>query len=191
MNLLNVDANAKTVKGQKVGYLTGVLYLAPYDVSGINVCAMSELAGCQKTCLFVQGRAGISAGSKLFTATNGYTYHDNAIIRCRIKRTNLFHNDRERLTRAYTVSASITEGRGDSDRGSDRCIGGVSSCKGCYITCPATQQTDRWGVIGPCIGDCPAGVVCGERYRRGVIQVTHYLVGWVINMSGRVNDDRE
>ena len=62
MNLLNVDANAKTVKGQKVGYLTGVLYLAPYDVSGINVCAMSELAGCQKTCLFVQGRAGVSAG---------------------------------------------------------------------------------------------------------------------------------
>lgn len=95
MNLLNVDANAKTVKGQKVGYLTGVLYLAPYDVSGINVCAMSELAGCQKTCLFVQGRAGISAGSKMFTAPNGKVYNDNAIIRCRIKRTDLFHNDRE------------------------------------------------------------------------------------------------
>jgi hypothetical protein len=95
MKLLNVDANAKTIKGQKKGYLTGVLYLAPYDVSGINVCAMSELAGCRKTCLFVQGRAGISAGSKMFTAPNGRVYNDNVIIRCRIRRTELFHNDRQ------------------------------------------------------------------------------------------------
>lgn len=95
MNLLNVDANAKTVKGQKKGYLTGVLYLAPYDVSGTNVCAMSEMAKCRETCLFVQGRAGISAGSKTFTAPNGKLYKDNAIIRARIKRTDMFHADRE------------------------------------------------------------------------------------------------
>jgi hypothetical protein len=95
MKLLNVDANAKTVKGQKVGYLTGILYLAPYDVSGINVCAMSELAGCRKTCLFVQGRAATFGGKKVFTAPNGKQYRDNSIIRCRIKRTDLFHNDRQ------------------------------------------------------------------------------------------------
>lgn len=95
MNLLNIDANAKTIKGQKVGYITGVLYLAPYDVSGFNVCAMSELAGCRETCLFVQGRAGISAGSKTFTAPNGLVYKDNNIIRARIKRTEMFHRNRE------------------------------------------------------------------------------------------------
>jgi hypothetical protein len=95
MKLLNIDANAKTVKGQKKGYLTGVLYLAPFNVSGINVCPMAELANCHKTCLFVQGRASISPGSAKFTADNGVEYPDNNILRCRIKRTKLFHSDRE------------------------------------------------------------------------------------------------
>jgi hypothetical protein len=95
MYLLNIDANAKTVKGQKKGYLTGVVYLAPYDVSGVNVCSMSKQAKCEDTCLFVQGRAGISKGSKVFTADNGKVYKDNAIIRARIARTKLFNTDRE------------------------------------------------------------------------------------------------
>ena len=44
--LLNIDQNAKTVKGQKQGFLTAVMYLAPYLASGVNVCPMAELAGC-------------------------------------------------------------------------------------------------------------------------------------------------
>ena len=95
MYLLNIDANAKTVKGQKKGYLTGVVYLAPFNVSGINVCPMAELANCWETCLFVQGRAGISAGSVKFTADDGREYSDNRIIRARIERTKFFHEDRE------------------------------------------------------------------------------------------------
>jgi hypothetical protein len=95
MKLLNIDANAKTVKGQKKGYLTGVLYLAPFNISGFNVCPMAELANCWKTCLNVQGRGGISAGSVKFVADNGQALPDNAIQRCRIRRTELFHNDRE------------------------------------------------------------------------------------------------
>ena len=30
MNLLAVDSNAKTVKGQEMGYFTAISYLAPY-----------------------------------------------------------------------------------------------------------------------------------------------------------------
>ena len=93
MNLLNIDANAKTVKGQKQGYLTGVLYLAPFTISGKNVCSMAELAGCWKACLNVQGRGGISAGSIKFTAVDGQVLSDNRIQRCRINRTNMYHND--------------------------------------------------------------------------------------------------
>ena len=37
-NLLNYDNNAKTVKGQKKGYKTAILYLAPHIQSGFNVC---------------------------------------------------------------------------------------------------------------------------------------------------------
>ena len=58
-NLLNVDNNAKTVKGQKYKYLTGILYLAPARTSGFNVCPMAS-AGCKASCLFTAGRGRFS-----------------------------------------------------------------------------------------------------------------------------------
>jgi len=89
MKLLNIDQNAKTVKGQKVGFMTAILYLAPYKLSGVNICPMAEIAGCWKACLNVQGRGGISKGSKKMRR-NGITLPDNAIQRCRIKRTRMW-----------------------------------------------------------------------------------------------------
>jgi len=94
MKLLNIDANAKTVKGQKVGFLTAVLYLAPYKMSGINVCPMAQLAGCWKPCLNTAGRGGIAKDRKTMRR-NGITVPDNAIQRCRIARTRLYAKDRE------------------------------------------------------------------------------------------------
>lgn len=48
--------NAKTSKGESMGYLTGILYLAPSDESGkINVCPHASI-GCRDACLFFQGR---------------------------------------------------------------------------------------------------------------------------------------
>ena len=94
MKLLNIDANAKTVKGQKKGYLTGILYLAPFTISGINICPMAEIANCWETCLNVQGRGGMSRDSVKFVADNGQSLPDNSIQRCRINRTQMFHNDR-------------------------------------------------------------------------------------------------
>ena len=58
MKLLTV-ANAKTIKGEKLGYLTGILYLAPADESGvINTCPMST-PGCRAACLYTAGRASM------------------------------------------------------------------------------------------------------------------------------------
>jgi hypothetical protein len=52
-------ANAKTVKGEPLGYLTGILYLAPAHESvpfgGKNVCPWAS-AGCRAACLFTAGR---------------------------------------------------------------------------------------------------------------------------------------
>jgi hypothetical protein len=53
--LLSVNADAKTIKGNKRGYLTGVLYLAPYDLSGRQVCPKAS-AGCAAACLNTAGR---------------------------------------------------------------------------------------------------------------------------------------
>lgn len=54
--LLSVDTNAKTIKGQAKGFLTGILYLAPVKESGaINVCPHAS-QGCAAACLFTAGR---------------------------------------------------------------------------------------------------------------------------------------
>jgi|ERR1039458_377260 hypothetical protein len=57
--LLTVGKDAKTPKGEKLGYLTGIMYLAPASSSKVtNVCPMST-AGCRKACLNTAGMAGI------------------------------------------------------------------------------------------------------------------------------------
>lgn len=94
MKLLNIDANAKTVKGQKQGFMTAVLYLAPFKMAGINVCPMAELAGCWKGCLNTAGRGGISKGSKRMRTPVGLV-PANDIQRCRIKRTKLWAEERD------------------------------------------------------------------------------------------------
>ena len=93
MKLLNIDSNAKTIKGQRKGYMTAVLYLSPGNLSGTELCAMSTLAGCRTACLSTAGRGGIAAGRATFTAPNGDTLPDNAIQHARLARTALFLND--------------------------------------------------------------------------------------------------
>jgi hypothetical protein len=77
--LLTVDS-PKTRKGESIGYLTGVLYLAPYDSAGVgNVCPWASV-GCVATCLNTAGRGGIIA--------KGQT-------------TNVIQEARKRRTRAF------------------------------------------------------------------------------------------
>lgn len=53
--LLTLNGDAKTVKGQKVGYSTAILYLAPANLSGRNVCPNAS-TGCKAACLYSAGR---------------------------------------------------------------------------------------------------------------------------------------
>ena len=45
-------ASAKTVKGEKLGMLTAIIYLVPNE----TICSMSRLAGCMNPCLATAGR---------------------------------------------------------------------------------------------------------------------------------------
>lgn len=57
MAILAIDGNAKTVKGQALGVLTGILYMAPNVQSGVtDTCPMAEVAGCKDACLYSAGR---------------------------------------------------------------------------------------------------------------------------------------
>lgn len=51
--------NAKTVKGEAKNWLTLILYLAPANTSGRNVCSNST-KGCRDSCLFTAGRGAYS-----------------------------------------------------------------------------------------------------------------------------------
>jgi hypothetical protein len=78
-NLLSISSDAKTSKGEKLGFLTGILYLAPYKTISIyNTCSMAELAGCHIACLYTAGRGAYSSVQK-----------------ARINKTNWFYQDRQ------------------------------------------------------------------------------------------------
>jgi hypothetical protein len=97
--LWNIDANPKTIKGQSRGFMTAVLYLAPHDTSGVELCPTAELAGCGPTCLNTAGRGGMAPGNATFTASNGQELPENVIQRARLRRTELFNTNRPEFMR--------------------------------------------------------------------------------------------
>lgn len=98
MKLLTLG-NPKTAKGQARNYLTGVLHLAPYNLSGVNVCPMAEIAGCVQGCLNTAGRGGIAKGGMVTQASAKDGSRTNAIQLCRIRRTRLFLENRDEFIR--------------------------------------------------------------------------------------------
>ena len=56
-NLLTTQ-NSKTIKGEKYGYTTYIMYLAPHkqNSKGVNLCAKAS-KGCAEACLFKSGAA--------------------------------------------------------------------------------------------------------------------------------------
>lgn len=86
-NVLGFSVDAKTSKGIGKGYLTGILYLAPASLSGVNVCPKSS-AGCRAACLYTAGR--------------GRFY---SVTRARIVKTLAYHFDAPRFHE--TIKKSI------------------------------------------------------------------------------------
>lgn len=56
-NLLSTK-NSKTIKGEKKGYTTYIMYMAPHkqNSKGVNLCSHAS-KGCAKACLFASGAA--------------------------------------------------------------------------------------------------------------------------------------
>ena len=77
MKLLSIDTNAKTRKGQAKGYMTGILYLAPANLSGRNFCPHAS-EGCKAACLFSAGRGAF-----------------DSVKNARLKKSHYFLRDRE------------------------------------------------------------------------------------------------
>ena len=78
MKLLN-SGNAKTRKGEKRGFITYGIHLAPSNLSGFNVCK-DATKGCAAACLNTAGRGAMSSVQK-----------------ARIEKTHLFFTDKQRF----------------------------------------------------------------------------------------------
>ena len=78
MKLLN-SGNAKTRKGEKRGFITYGIHLAPSNLSGFNVCQYAS-KGCAAACLNTAGRGAMSSVQK-----------------ARIAKTLLFFTDKDRF----------------------------------------------------------------------------------------------
>ena len=59
--LLSVSSDAKTIKGETLGFLTGILYLAPANTTKWNTCPMAKKAQCDVACLNTAGRGAFSS----------------------------------------------------------------------------------------------------------------------------------
>ena len=80
--LSEIGSDAKTIKSNDSlsDYVSGIVYLAPADnVSGINLCPMSEEAGCREACLYSAGLASVYPTVKA----------------SRIRKSELFRDDRK------------------------------------------------------------------------------------------------
>lgn len=77
MKLLT-ENNPKALKSEALGYATAILHLAPYDLSGTNVCPFAKQAKCFEGCLNTAGRGQMTS-----------------IQQSRIRKTRLFVDHRE------------------------------------------------------------------------------------------------
>lgn len=82
MKLLSTG-NPKILKGQKQGYNTYILHLAPANLSGFETCP-KRTNGCTAACLNTAGRGGMFRKGE----------STNAIQQARIRKTKLFFTDR-------------------------------------------------------------------------------------------------
>lgn len=78
MSLLN-SGNAKTSKGEKLGWMTFGIHLAPSDLSGFNVCKDAS-SGCAAACLNTAGRGKMTMVQKARIAKTKFFFSNKTLF---------------------------------------------------------------------------------------------------------------
>ena len=81
--------NSKTSKGDSEKELTAIMYLAPADISGYNVCPKAS-EGCKTSCLFTAGRGAM-----------------NSVMQARIRKTKLFFENQKEFLNLLTNDLNL------------------------------------------------------------------------------------
>ena len=80
MPLLNYYSQTKMAKGEKFGFKTAILHLAPFDLSGKNVCPKAS-PECAAACLNTSGRGQMGSVQKArLNKTNLFWTNKNAFL---------------------------------------------------------------------------------------------------------------
>jgi hypothetical protein len=95
MKLLSTG-NPKLMKGEKQGYLSFVLHLAPADLSGKETCP-KRTAGCTAACLNTAGRGGMFKKGE----------STNAIQQARIRKTKMFFEQRDEFMKSLVADIKL------------------------------------------------------------------------------------
>jgi len=97
--LLSIGADAKTIKGNKKGFITAIQYLSPYKTSGVNLCPNAKNAECYVGCLESSGHMNFKQSRD-----------------ARLYRTKLYLNNQaeyfNRLTKEITAFIKKAERKG-------------------------------------------------------------------------------
>jgi hypothetical protein len=76
------ESSAKTIKGEKIGYLTGIVYLKPDH----KICSMARSAGCMFGCLESAGRGAF-----------------NSVQQARISKTRFFYDNQQAFLLSFAA----------------------------------------------------------------------------------------
>ena len=95
---LFTTGNPKLMKGEKKGYLSFVLHLAPANLSGYETCP-KRTAGCTAACLNTAGRGGIFKKGE----------STNVIQQARIRKTKAFFENRQEFLNELVVEIIKTK----------------------------------------------------------------------------------
>jgi len=76
------ESSAKTIKGESIGYLTGIVYLKPDH----KICSMAKLAGCMYGCLESSGRGAF-----------------NSVQQARISKTRFFYDNQQAFLLSFAA----------------------------------------------------------------------------------------
>ena len=66
------ESSTKTIKGEKLGFLTGIVYLVPDD----NLCPLAKSAGCMHGCLKSAGRGAFDSVQLARQSKTDYFYNN-------------------------------------------------------------------------------------------------------------------
>ena len=95
MPLLNYYSQTKMAKGERFGYKTAILPLAPFTLSGRNVCPKAS-AACAAACLNTSGRGQM-----------------NSVQDARVNKTNAFWQDRLKFLKDLDLEIKQLSKRAD------------------------------------------------------------------------------